>query len=76
MKCGVWPLSDTEGNTKLWTDGVLGTAIWPGQRVDIRMSSHLAKFILLREDQSYYRTLRNKLQWAGARVNYRNDHRQ
>lgn len=72
----VWPLNDNEGNTKLWTDGVLGTAIWPGQRVDIRMASHLAKFIILREDHSYYRTLRNKLQWAGARINYRNVHRQ
>jgi len=72
----VWPLNDNEADTKLWTDGVLGTAIWPGQRVDIRMASHLAKFIILREDHSYYRTLRNKLQWAGARINYRNVHRQ
>ncbi|MGD1899192.1 MAG: NAD(+) kinase [Phormidesmis sp.] len=72
----VWPLVDPEGNTKLWTDGVFGTSIWPGQRVDIRMASHLAKFIILREEHSYYRTLRNKLQWAGARVNYRNTHRQ
>ena len=72
----VWPLVDAEGNTKLWTDGVFGTPIWPGQRVDIRMASHLAKFIILRKDHSYYRTLRNKLQWAGARVNYRNDHRE
>ena len=72
----VWPLVDPEGNTKLWTDGVFGTAIWPGQRVAIRMADHLAKFIILREDHSYYRTLRNKLQWAGARVNYRNQHRQ
>ncbi len=72
----VWPLEDSEGHTKLWTDGVLGTAIWPGQRVDIRMASHLAKFIILRENHSYYRTLRNKLQWAGARVNYHNDHRE
>ncbi|MGC1309230.1 MAG: NAD(+) kinase [Phormidesmis sp.] len=72
----VWPLVDAEGNTKLWTDGVFGTAIWPAQRVDIRMANHLAKFIILGKDHSYYRTLRNKLQWAGARVNYRNDHRQ
>ncbi len=71
----VWPLGDTEGDTKLWTDGVLGTTVWPGQRVDIRMASHLAKFIILRKDHSYYRTLRNKLQWAGARINYRNVHR-
>ncbi len=71
----VWPLGDPEGNTKLWTDGVFGTPIWPGQRVDICMASHLAKFIILRKDHSYYRTLRSKLQWAGARVNYRHDHR-
>ena len=66
----VWPLEDEEGNTKLWTDGVLGAAIWPEQRVDIRMSEHLAKFIILQKDHSYYRTLRNKLQWAGARVEH------
>ena len=71
----VWPLVDPEGNTKLWTDGVLATTVWPGQRVDIRMANHPAKFIILREDHSYYRTLRSKLQWAGARVNYHNDHR-
>ncbi len=66
----VWPLKDEEGNTKLWTDGVFGTAIWPQQRVDIRMAEHLAKFIILQRDHSYYRTLRSKLQWAGARVDY------
>ena len=66
----VWPLEDEEGNTKLWTDGVLGAAIWPEQRVDIRMSEHLAKFIILQKNHSYYRTLRNKLQWAGARVEH------
>ena len=66
----VWPLKDEEGNTKLWTDGVFGTSIWPDQRVDIRMAEHLAKFIILQKDHSYYRTLRNKLQWAGARVDY------
>jgi NAD+ kinase len=71
----VWPLMDRELNTKLWTDGVLGTAIWPGQRVDIRMADCQAKFIILREDYSYYQTLREKLMWAGARIRYSNDHR-
>ncbi len=33
----IWPLADYELTTKLWTDGILGTAIWPGQRVDVRM---------------------------------------
>jgi NAD+ kinase len=45
-------------------DGVMATSIWPGQRVDIWMGEHLAKFVLLRQNQSYYQTLRNKLLWA------------
>lgn len=71
----VWPLADYELNTKLWMDGVLATSIWPGQRVDISMARCQAKFIILRENYSYYQTLREKLQWAGARVHYSNNHR-
>lgn len=71
----IWPLGDYELNTKLWMDGVLGTAIWPGQRVDVRMADCYAKFIILRENNSYYQTLREKLQWAGARIRYDNNHR-
>lgn len=64
----IWPLVDRELNTKLWMDGQMATAIWPGQRVDIRMAERPAEFILLRENYSYYQTLREKLQWAGALV--------
>ncbi len=71
----VWPLADPDLSTKLWTDGVLGTAIWPGQRVDVRSADYMAKFIILRENYSYYGTLRNKLHWAGARLNFTNNHR-
>ncbi len=71
----VWPLADYDLSTKLWMDGVLATSIWPGQRVDVRMADCQAKFILLRENFSYYQTLREKLQWAGARVHYDNNHR-
>ena len=71
----VWPLADTELNTKLWMDGVMATAIWPGHRVDIRTAECAAQFIILRKNHSYYQTLRNKLQWAGARINYANNHR-
>jgi NAD+ kinase len=66
----IWPLGDYELNTKLWMDGVVATALWPGQRVDVRMADCDAKFIVLRENYSYYRTLRDKLQWAGTRVQY------
>lgn len=71
----IWPLADRDLNTKLWMDGVLATAIWPGQRVDIRMADRPADFIILRENYSYYQTLREKLQWAGARIRYSNNHR-
>jgi NAD+ kinase len=71
----VWPLEDRELATKLWMDGVLATSIWPGQRVDISMADCEAKFIFLQENYSFYQTLREKLQWAGARIAYSNLHR-
>jgi NAD+ kinase len=71
----IWPLVDRDLTTKLWMDGVLATSIWPGQRVDIRMADCQAQFIILRENYSYYQTLREKLQWAGALVRYSNNHR-
>lgn len=71
----IWPLADYELNTKLWMDGVLATTIWPGQRVDVRMADCQVKFLILRENYSYYGTLREKLQWAGARIHYNNSHR-
>lgn len=71
----IWPLVDLDLTTKLWMDGVLATTIWPGQRVDIRMADCDAQFIILRENYSYYQTLREKLQWAGARIRYSNNHR-
>jgi NAD+ kinase len=71
----IWPLEDRELTTKLWMDGVLATSIWPGQHVDVRRADCQAHFILLREDYSYYRTLREKLMWAGARIQYSNNHR-
>jgi NAD+ kinase len=71
----IWPLADNDLSTKLWMDGVMATSIWPGQRVDVRVADCQAKFIILRENYSYYQTLREKLQWAGARIRYSNNHR-
>jgi NAD+ kinase len=68
----VCPLRDYEVNIKLWTDGSLGTTIWPGQRVMIKMAKAQAQFIILRESYSFYETLREKLQWAGTIVHYEN----
>ena len=70
----VAPIRDYEVNTRLWTDGALGTTIWPGQRVLIKMANRQAHFIILRDSYSFYDTLREKLQWAGTRVHYQ-DHK-
>jgi NAD+ kinase len=74
-RVSIWPLQDRDLSTKLWMDGVLATSIWPGQRVDVSKSPTPARFILLREDYSFYQTLREKLHWAGARIHYSNNHR-
>lgn len=71
----IWPLGDYDLSTKLWMDGVLSTSIWPGHRVDVRIADCRAKFIVLRANNSYYQTLREKLLWAGTRVRYNNNHR-
>jgi NAD+ kinase len=71
----IWPLGDYELNTKLWNDGILATSIWPGQRVDVRTANCQAQFVILRDNYSYYRTLREKLLWAGSRiVPHENEH--
>lgn len=71
----IWHIGDYELNIKLWTDGVLATSIFPGQRVVVKMAKKSAKFVILRESYSFYETLREKLQWAGTRVKYSNHHR-
>ena len=53
----------------------MATSIFPGQRVDIKMSECHAQFIVLREGYSYYQALRQKLLWSSARVRYPNQYR-
>lgn len=71
----IWSLGDYELNNKLWMDGVLATAIWPGQWVSIKMAECFAQFLILRKSHSFYQTLREKLQWAGTRIHHQNNHR-
>ncbi len=71
----IWPLGDYELNTKLWMDGALASSIWPNQWVSVRMADCWARFIILKETNSFYQTLREKLQWAGTNVRYYNNHR-
>jgi NAD+ kinase len=71
-RVSIYPLGDYEMNIKLWTDGSLGTTIWPGQRAEVKMANCWAKFIILRESYSFFRTLREKLLWSGARIHFEN----
>jgi NAD+ kinase len=71
----IWALGDYDINNKLWSDGSLSTSLWPGSWVAIRRADCQAKFIILRENNSFYQTLREKLQWAGARIRYQNNHK-
>ena len=64
----IWPLADPEGLTRLWTDGVLAQSVNPGQWVQIQRAPLPAKLMILEKDLSYFRTLREKLQWAGSRI--------
>ena len=70
-RVSIWPVRNQDLSTKLWMDGVLATGFWPGQRVDVSMANCQPRFILLGENYSFYRTLREKLAWAGARIHYR-----
>jgi len=70
----VWSLND-DPNMKLWTDGVLASPILPGQRVDISIAPHRARFVILRENYSFYQALREKLLWSGTRLQYHNKYR-
>ncbi len=67
-KVEIWPLSDAEGLARLWTDGVLAQSVNPGQWVEIQQAPTAAKLMILEENLSYFRTLREKLQWAGSRI--------
>ncbi|OKH19715.1 NAD(+) kinase [[Limnothrix rosea] IAM M-220] len=70
----IWPLGDYELKNKLWVDCALGTSIWPGQWVNVRKARCYCKFIMLRESYSFYKTIREKLQWQGSRIPYNNNH--
>ncbi|MFN9869086.1 MAG: NAD(+) kinase [Pseudanabaena sp.] len=76
LTVSIWSLATDDFSLKLWTDGVIASSVFPGQRVDIRMSDCQAQFIVLREEYSYYQALRQKLLWTGARVRYPNQYRQ
>ncbi|GAB4217637.1 MAG: NAD(+) kinase [Synechococcales cyanobacterium] len=78
VQVDVWPLSDPEGLTRLWTDGVLAQSVNPGEWVTITRAPLPARMVVLEKNLSYFRTLREKLQWAGSRIHVESslNHRQ
>lgn len=69
----IWPLADGDGLMRLWTDGLLARSVNPGENVEVQRADCTAQFVILERDMSYFRTLREKLQWAGTRIHIPSD---
>ncbi|MEB3158341.1 MAG: NAD(+) kinase [Synechococcus sp.] len=64
----IWPLGEGEQPVKLWKDGVAGTVLEPGECCVVQRAPHHALMLQLEQRPSYYRTLAQKLHWAGSLV--------
>ncbi len=62
----VKPLCNQTQRVKLWQDGAGGDLIEPGERCIINRASNNVKMMILEQSTSYYRTLTQKLHWAGS----------
>ncbi len=60
------------GKVKLWKDGASGSIIEPEDHWVIERARHYALMIVLEDNPSYYRTLTQKLLWAGSIANSSN----
>ncbi len=63
------PLGSKNRKVKIWQDGVGKSLIQEGERCLIQKARHSALLILLEQSSSYFRTLAQKLHWAGSLVN-------
>ncbi len=62
-------LGDETRRIKLWKDGVSGALLSPDERCIIQRARHYALMVVLENSLSYYRTLTQKLHWAGSLIN-------
>ena len=62
----IWPLGDPGHQVKLWKDGAGGTVLEPGECCVVQQARHHALMLQLNQSPSYYRTLSQKLHWAGS----------
>ena len=60
------PKGDRTRKVKLWQDGSSSTFLEPGDSCVIQKAPHHARLLILEESPSYYRTLTQKLRWAGS----------
>ena len=59
-------IGDKTRMVKLWQDGVSCSLMEPGDKFIIQKANHNARMVVLQESPSYYRTLTQKLHWAGS----------
>lgn len=64
----IWPLGEGERPVKLWKDGVSGAVLEAGECCVVQRAPHDALMLQLNRKPSYYRTLAQKLHWAGSLV--------
>ncbi len=60
------PVGDKTRRVKLWQDGAGGALLEPKDRCVIQRARHKARMVILHQNPSYYRTLTQKLHWAGS----------
>ena len=65
-RLAIWPLGAGDHRIKLWKDGVGCTVLEPGECCVVQQARHHALMVLLNQSPSYYRTLSQKLHWAGS----------
>ncbi len=63
------PLGEKSRRIKLWKDGASGALLAPGDNCIIQRARHHALMVVLEQSPSYYRTLTQKLHWAGSLIN-------
>ena len=63
------PLGDPTRRVKFWKDGASGALLTPGEHCVVHRARHHALMLVLEESPSYYRTLTQKLHWAGSLLN-------
>ena len=63
------PVGNKNRRVKVWQDGVGKSLIQEGEKCLIQKARHDALMILLEQSSSYYKTLTQKLHWAGNLVN-------